>query len=67
MTPAPVKSVYGYHLIKIDDTSAAPLPADAKLFADAAANARKQQLQAAIPIYVQNLQKNAKIVNYLGQ
>ena len=67
VTPTPVKSVYGYHLIKIDDTSAAPTPADAKLFSDAAAAARKQQIQNAIPIYVQNLQKSAKIVNYLGQ
>jgi peptidyl-prolyl cis-trans isomerase C len=67
VTPTPVKSQYGYHLIKIDDTSADPSPADAKLFADAAAAERKQQVQAAIPGYVQNLQKNAKIVNYLGQ
>jgi peptidyl-prolyl cis-trans isomerase C len=67
VTPTPVKSQYGYHLIKIDDTSAAPLPADAKLFADAAAAERKQQVQAAIPGYVQNLRKDAKIVDYLGQ
>ena len=67
VTPAPVKSQYGYHLIEIDSTSAAPTPADAKLFADAAAAARKQQVQAAIPGYVQNLRKNAKIVDYLGQ
>lgn len=67
VTPVPVKSQYGYHLIKIDSTSAAPTPADAKLFADAAAAARRQEVQTAIPAYVQNLRKNAKVVSYLGQ
>ena len=67
VTPTPVKSQYGYHLIKIDSTSAAPSPADAKLFADTAAAARRQQIEAAIPNYVNNLRKNAKIVSYLGQ
>ncbi len=67
VTPTPVKSQYGYHLIKIDSTSAAPTPADAKLFAAAAAAARRQQVQAAIPAYVQNLRKNAKVVDYLGR
>jgi len=67
VTPAPVKSQYGYHLIKIDSTSAAPTPADAKLYADAAATTRRQKVQAAIPAYVQNLRKNAKVVDYLGQ
>ncbi len=67
VTPTPVKSQYGYHLIKIDSTSAAPTPADAKLFADAAAAARHQEVQTAIPAYVQNLRKNATVVDYLGQ
>ena len=67
VTPAPVKSQYGYHLIKIDSTSAAPAPADTKLFADSAAAARRQQVEAAIPGYVNSLRKNAKVVNYLGQ
>jgi parvulin-like peptidyl-prolyl isomerase len=63
VTPAPVKSRYGYHLIKIDSTSAAPTPADAKLYADA----RRQEVEAAIPAYVQNLRKTATVINYLGQ
>lgn len=63
VTPTPVKSQYGYHLIKLDSTSAAPTPADAKLYADA----RQQQVEAAIPAYVQNLRKTATVVNYLGQ
>ncbi len=63
VTPTPVKSQYGYHLIKIDSTSAAPTPADAKLYADA----RRQQVEAAIPAYVQNLRKTATVINYLGQ
>jgi len=74
VTPAPVRSQYGYHLIKIDSTSAGPLPSDKALYqaaapiaASQAAAARRQQIQAAIPGYVQNLRKNAKVVDYLGQ
>lgn len=63
VTATPVRSQFGYHLIQMVDTSAAPTPADAKLFAAA----RRQQVQAAIPAYVQNLRKNAKVVDYLGQ
>lgn len=63
VTPAPVKSQYGYHLIKLDSTSAAPTLADAQLYADA----RRQQVEAAIPAYVQNLRKTATVINYLGQ
>jgi len=63
VTATPVRSQFGYHLIQMVDTSAAPTPADAKLFAQT----RRQQVQAAIPAYVQNLRKNAKVVDYLGQ
>ncbi len=63
VTATPVKSQYGYHLIKMDSSSAAPTPADASLYADA----RRQQVEAAIPAYVQNLRKTATVVNYLGQ
>lgn len=63
VTPTPVKSQYGYHLIKIDDTSAAPSPADRKLFDDA----RRQEVTGAIPGYVNALRKNAKVISYLGQ
>ncbi len=65
VTPTPVKSVYGYHLIKIDSSSAAPLPGDAKLYADAAQLDQRQRVQQAIPAYVQKLRANAKIVDYL--
>ncbi len=65
VTAAPVKSVYGYHLIKLDSSNEAPLPADKKLYEDAAANDRRQQLQSAIPGYVQSLRSRAKIVDYL--
>lgn len=67
VTPTPVKSQYGYHLIKADSTSAAPSPADRKLYADSAAAARRQQIEAAIPGYVNALRKSAKVVSYLGQ
>lgn len=66
VTPTPVKSQYGYHLIKIDSTSAAPTPADKALYDAAASAARTQQIQQAIPAYVQGLRSRAKIVNYLG-
>lgn len=67
VTPTPVKSQFGYHLIKVDSTSAAPPPADAKRFADAASAARTQQIQQAIQPYVIGLRNRAKIVDYLGE
>ncbi len=67
VTPVPVKSQYGYHLIKIDSTSAAPSAADVKLFTDSAAATRRQQIESAIPAYVENLRKSAKVISYLGQ
>ena len=63
VTATPVRSQFGYHLIQMVDTSAAPTPADAKLFTEA----RRQEVQAAIPAYLQNLRKNAKVVDYLNQ
>ena len=65
VTATPVKSIYGYHLIKIDSSNAAPLPGDAKLYTDAAEADHRQQVQQAIPAYVQKLRANAKIVDYL--
>jgi len=67
VTPAPVKSQYGYHLIKVDSTSAAPTPADRKRFEDAAKAVRTQQIQQAIQPYVAGLRNRAKIVDYLGE
>ena len=67
ITPTPVKSQYGYHLIEIDSTSAAPLPSDTALYAAAAAAARRQQVQNAVPGYVQSLRAKAKVVDYLAQ
>lgn len=66
VTPTPVKSQFGYHLIKIDSTSAAPTPADKKRFEDADKAARTQQIQQAIQPYVMGLRSRAKIVDYLG-
>lgn len=66
VTPTPVKSQFGYHLIKIDSTSAAPIPADAKRFADAATAARQKEVQAAFGPYIQGLRSRAKIVDFLG-
>lgn len=66
VTPIPVKSTYGYHLIKIDSSSAAPLPSDRKLYADAAAKDRRQQVQQAIGPYVQGLRSRATVVDYLS-
>ena len=66
VTATPVKSSFGYHLIKIDSTSAAPTPADAKLYADAAEADQRQRVQQAIPAYVQDLRARAKIIDYLS-
>ena len=66
VTAAPVKSVYGYHLIKLDSSNSAPLPTDAKLYTAAAEADRRQKVQQAIPAYVQMLRASAKIVDYLA-
>lgn len=64
VTPQPVKTQYGYHLIQCISTSAAPLPSDKALYAAAESAAKQQQIQAAIRGYVDGLKKKAKIVNY---
>lgn len=64
VTPQPVKTQYGYHLIQCISTSAAPLPSDKALYLAAAQNDKQQQIQAAIRGYVENLKKKAAIVNY---
>jgi len=66
VTPTPVKSQFGYHLIKMESTSADPLPSDRALYTAAAAAARRQQVLQAIPAYVQALRAKAKVVDYLS-
>ncbi|MGI4792258.1 MAG: peptidylprolyl isomerase [Janthinobacterium lividum] len=66
VTQVPVKSQYGYHLIQIDSSSLAPLPTDQKLYDAALPAARRQQVQAAIPHYVEGLRAKAKVIDYLG-
>ncbi len=65
-TAVPVKSQFGYHLIQLESTSAAP-GADTKLYADAADAARRQRVDPAIPAYVQSLRARSKVIDYLGQ
>ena len=64
VTPQPVKTQYGYHLIQCVSTSAAPLPSDKALYTAAENAAKQQQIQTAIRGYVETLKKKAKIVNY---
>lgn len=65
VTPEPVKSMYGYHLIKVDSTSAAPTPEDKQALAAAVNAARQQMLQNSLPAYLEKLRQTAKVVNYL--
>ncbi len=66
ITPTPVKSVYGYHLIKVDSTNTAPAsPAERAQYASVIANARDSQYKALIPPYLLRLRAQAKINNYL--
>ena len=67
VTPTPVKSEFGYHLIHLDSTSAAPTPADIKRYTDAAAADRLKLIQQAFGPYIQGLRSRAKIVDYLGE
>ena len=68
ITPVPIKSVYGYHLIKVDSTNAHPAsPAEKGAYAAALLTARAAQFQQVIPPYLQSLRQKAKIVNYLAQ
>jgi parvulin-like peptidyl-prolyl isomerase len=66
VTPTPVKSQFGYHLIMVDSTTDNPTPADKKLFIDAAAADKRAQLQQVIPAYVQGLRAKAKVMEYLA-
>jgi len=66
ISPAPVKSIYGYHLIKVDSTSSAPASSAEKAqYAAALASARDSQYKTLIPPYLQQLRAQAKINNYL--
>jgi len=65
VTPTPIKSMYGLHLIECDSTSDNPTPADKPLFAEALKNYKQQQLGMQMQTYVQQLTKQAKVVNYL--
>ena len=66
ISPTPVKSIYGYHLIKVDSTNAAPAsPTERAQYAAAIATARENQYKALIPPYLQQLRAQAKINNYL--
>ncbi len=68
ITPAPVKSVFGYHLIKVDSTSAAPASAEEKVaYAAALQTARDAQFKQIIPAYIQALRAKGNVVNYLAQ
>jgi len=65
-TPTPVKSIYGYHLIKVDSTNAAPgSPVERAQYASVLTNARESQYKALIPPYLLQLRAQAKINNYL--
>ena len=66
VTPTPVKSMYGYHLIYCVSTSSDPIPADKPLFDQAEENARQAALGQQAQTYVQTLKSQAKIVNYLA-
>ncbi len=66
ISPAPVKSIYGYHLIKVDSTNAAPAsPTEKAQYAAVIATARESQYKALIPPYLLQLRAQAKINNYL--
>lgn len=67
VTPEPVKSVYGYHLIKVDNTSKEATGGDKALYAAAEKAVRDQQLSPqAIQAYVQSLYQKGKVVNYVA-
>lgn len=64
-SPTPVKSIYGYHLIKVDSTSADPTPADKPQFVALVTQTRQQMLQQSLPAYLQSLRQKAKVTTYL--
>lgn len=65
VTPEPVKSMYGYHLIKVDSTSVNPTPEDKQPLAAAVNAARQQMLQNSLQAYLEKLRQSAKVVSYL--
>ena len=57
MTDVPVKSQFGYHVIRLDDTRAAQLPA----FEDVKPQIAQQMLQQKMAAFQEELRKKAKI------
>jgi parvulin-like peptidyl-prolyl isomerase len=61
---APVRTVYGLHLLEADSTGDQPLPTDRLMYADARDRAVDAQLAAAAPKYVQSLRDAAAVHVY---
>ncbi len=65
ITPEPIKSVFGYHLIKVDSTSAAVPASEKAAYAAATKVVRAQQMTQAVPNYIQRLRKNAQVDTFV--
>ena len=68
VTPTPIKSIFGYHLIKVDSTSNDPASKDEKVaYTAALQTARDAQYKQIIPAYIQSLRSRPGVINYLAQ
>ena len=59
----PVKTSYGFHLIKLDNTGNKASAAEKKDLSD---QVIKEQMSTKVPQWLQNLRANAKIENYIS-
>jgi foldase protein PrsA len=66
VTPTPVESIYGLHLIYCVSTSDDPTPEDQAQYQKAADDYKQQQMAMNAQSYVQSLKDKATIVNYLA-
>ena len=67
ITPQPVKSAFGYHLIECVSTSDSHPKDEDDAYAKEADTYREGAIQQRVGAYVQSLHGKAKIVNYLTQ
>jgi len=66
ITQAPVKTVYGLHLIKVVSTGDDPLLSDKQLYVNAHNKVTDRELAAQAPKYVESLKGSGSVIYYLG-
>jgi len=67
VTPAPVKSYAGYHVVQAISTTADHPSSENDLYKTAVESARSQQVNSVAPAYMKGLHDKGNVINYLYQ